>query len=258
MNPLSKVFTIIETVISRQENGATYSDITRDSGLPRSSVHRILNDLKNLGYLDFNPTTKRYFGSMRFSALGSEILSSFKLRDRIHPFLFELQQDTGHTANLGIVGGAHGFFLDKIESRDQGIKLFSEVGKPFPLHCTALGKTLLAFSPEMLLTKVLAQPLKAETENTITDPETLRRELSRVARQGYAIDNEEITRGIICVAGPILDFEQKILGAISIAFPAYLRQDRFIEPEISAIKNYAAAISRSLGGRLTAVRAKNL
>ena len=86
----------------------------------------------------------------------------------------------------------------------------------------------------------------------------MQRELSLVAHQGYAIDNEEITRGIICVAGPILDFEQKILGAISVAFPAYLGQDRSIEPEISAIKKYAAAISRSLGGSLAAVRAENL
>jgi DNA-binding IclR family transcriptional regulator len=258
MNPLSKVFTIIETVIARQEEGATYSDITRESGLPKSSVHRILKDLKHLGYLDFNPATKRYFGSMRFAALGSEILASYKLRDRIHPFLIELQQDTGHTANLGIVDNEQGFFLDKIESRDQGIKLFSEVGKPFPLHCTALGKTLLAFSSESLLAQVLAEPLPAETEKTITDPETLRQELSLIAQQGYAIDNEEITRGIICVAGPIVDFEQRILGAISVAFPAYLSQDRSIEPEISAIKNYAATISRSLGGSLSAVRTENL
>ncbi len=253
MNPLSKVFAIIETVVGKQDKGVTYTEIIKDSGLPKSSVHRILRDLKNLGYLDYNPATKRYFGSMRFAALGSEILANFNLRNHVHPFLLELHHDTEHIANLGIIDGTQGIFVDKIESRNFGIKLFSEVGKPFPLHCTGLGKILLAFAPVHFLEMFLEQPLKAETENTITDPEKLRKELSSVVNQGYAVDNEEITRGIMCVAGPILDFDQNILGAISIAFPAYLNQDRSIEPEISAIKKYAASISKSLGGRLTAV-----
>ncbi|MEJ2136265.1 MAG: IclR family transcriptional regulator [Desulfofustis sp.] len=253
MNPLSKVFTIIETVVSRQNKGATYSEITRESDLPKSSVHRILKDLTSLDYFNYDPATKRYFGSLRFAALGAQVMANFKLKDYIHPFLLELQHDTQHTANLGVLDGTQGVFVDKIESRDFGIKLFSAIGKPFPLHCTSLGKILLAFSPASTLEKLLEQPLKAETEKTITSPEDLRKELSRIVEQGYAVDDEEITRGIMCVAGPIFDYEQHLLGAISIAFPAYLKHDRTIDPEISAIKKYAASISKSLGGRHTAV-----
>lgn len=253
MNPLSKVFTIIETVVSKQNKGATYSEIIKDLDLPKSSVHRILKDLTNLDYFTYDPVTKRYFGSLRFSALGAQVMTNFRLRDHIHPFLLELQHDTQHTANLGILDGTQGVFVDKIESRDFGIKLFSEIGKPFPLHCTSLGKILLAYSPASTLEILLDRPLKAETEKTITNPEDLRKELSRVAKQGYAIDDEEITRGIMCVAGPVFDFDEHLLGAISIAFPAYLKHDRTIEPEIAAIKKYAAAISKSLGGSHTAL-----
>lgn len=253
MNPLSKVFTIIETVVGRQDRGATYSDIIKDSDLPRSSVHRILKDLTNLGYLNFSPITKRYYGSLRFAALGAEVMANFKLRDHIHPFLLELQQDTGHTANLGILDGTQGVFVDKVESQDFGIKLFSEIGKPFPLHCTSLGKILMAFSPANTLETLLEQPLKTETENTITNPEDLREELSMVVKRGYSIDNEEITRGIVCVAGPIFDFEQNLLGAISLAFSSYINHDHGIEQEIEAIKKYAESISKSLGGSQAAV-----
>lgn len=253
MNPLSKVFTVIETVVSRQGKGATYTEITKDSDLPKSSVHRILKDLSDLGYLNFNPTSKRYYGSLRFAALGAEVIANFKLREHVHPFLLELQQDTEHTANFGILDGLYGIFMDKVESHDFGIKLISEIGKRFPLHCTSLGKTLLAFSPANTLEKLLLKPLKAETETTITDPDELRKELAMIARQGYAVDNEEITRGIMCVAAPIFDFDQNLMGAVSIAFPSYLNQDRTIEPEIEAIKNYSVSISKSLGSTQAAV-----
>lgn len=257
MNPLSKVFTVIESVIGRQGRGATYSDIVQNSDLPKSTVHRILKDLADLGYLNFHPTTKRYFGSLRFAALGAEVIANFKLREHVHPFLLQLQQDMEHTANLGILDGSSGIFLDKIESRDLGIKLFSEVGKPFPLHCTALGKVLLAYSPSHIREALLEKPLEAKTDNTITRPADLKKELSRIVANGYALDDEEITRGIVCVAGPIFDFDQNILGAVSIAFPAYIKQDRGIEPEITAIMKHTALISKSLGGTQTAVGHEN-
>ena len=143
MNPLSKVFAIIETVVAGQDKGVTYSEILSSLDLPKSSVHRILKDLIELGYLNFNPETKKYFGSLRLAALGAEVMANFHLRDHLRPYLLELHKETDHTANLGIKDGGVGVFVDKIESRDFGIKLFSEIGKTFPLHCTALGKSLL-------------------------------------------------------------------------------------------------------------------
>lgn len=253
MNPLAKIFSVIEIVVSRQDRGATYSDIIKDSGLPKSSVHRILKDLKELRYLNFEPVTKRYFGSLRLAALGAEVMANFQLRDHIHPFLLELHQETYHTANFGILDDMWGVFVDKVESRDFGVKLFSEIGKTFPLYCTSLGKILLAFSPANTLNKLIEKPLKAETEKTITDPSQLKKELTVVVEQGYAMDNEEITRGIICLAGPIFGFDHELIGAISIAFPASLNYDRGIEPEITAIKKYATLISQSLSGNQAAI-----
>ena len=140
-----------------------------------------------------------------------------------------------------------GVFVDKIESKDFGIKLFSEIGKTFPLHCTGLGKTLLAFSSTDTVVKFLESPLEALTDKTITDPEVFKRELVLIRDRGYAIDSEEITRGIMCVAAPVFGFNEEMVGAISLTFPAYLNDDRGINPEIESIKKYAALISGHLG-----------
>ncbi len=255
MNPLNKVFSILEIVVSRQHQGVTYSDIIGESNLPKSTAHRLLKDLTSLKYLNFNPDTKRYFGSLRLAALGAEVMANFQLRDHTHPFLVDLHQETDHAANLGILDGIHGVYIDKVESRDYGVKLFSEIGKIFPLHCTALGKILLSYSPAEVYERLIEQPLKPLTEKTITDPARLRRELKLTAERGYALDNEEITRGIICVAGPVFGLNRVLIGAVSVAFPASLAYDRGIEPEIIAIKNCAAQISQSLGGtKLAAMR----
>lgn len=249
MNPLYKVFSIIETTVARQDTGVTYSEIVAALDLPKSTVHRILKDLTALGYLNFNPETKRYFGSLQLAALGAEVMSHFQLRDYVRPSLLELHRKTDHTANLAVLDGTMGVFVDKIESKDFGIKLFSEIGKTFPLHCTGLGKALLAFSSNDTVAKLLETPLKAITEKTIIDPEAFKRELALIRKRGYALDNEEITRGIMCTAAPVFGFNGELVCAISITFPAYINDDRGIEPEIAAIKKYAALISGSLGRR---------
>jgi DNA-binding IclR family transcriptional regulator len=249
MNPLYKVFSIIEAIVARQDKGVTYSEIVEALDLPKSTVHRILKDLTKLSYLNFNPETKRYFGSLRLAAIGAEVMSNFQLRDHLRPNLLELHRETDHTVNLGVLNGTMGVFVDKIESKDFGIKLFSEIGKTFPLHCTGLGKALLAFSSDDTVAKFLEAPLKAITEKTITEPEAFKRELTLIQKRGYALDKEEITRGIMCTAAPVFGINGELVCAISITFPAYINDDRGIEPEITATKKYAALISGSLGRR---------
>ena len=247
MNPLHKVFSILETVVAGQDKGVTYSEIVTKLNLAKSTVHRLLKDLTELGYLNFNPETKRYFGSLRLASLGAGVMSSFELRDHVRPHLISLHQETGHTTNLGVLDATKGVFIDKIESKDFGIKLFSEIGKTFPLHCTGLGKVLLAYAPVDILQELSEFPLERMTKHTITDFQKLKKELARIRKQGYGLDDQEITRGIMCVGAPVFGFNGDLAGAISVTFPAYIDEDRGIEQEIAAIKKYSASISRILG-----------
>ena len=148
-----------------------------------------------------------------------------------------------------MLSGDVGVYLDKIESPEAfGIKLYSEIGKPFPLHSTGMGKILLAGMESAEVRRILAGELEAYTPHTITKPGALRRELAKVRRCGYALDREEITRGIVCVAAPIRNGEGDTVAAISIAFPAYINEERKITGEIAAVTRCASEVTRLLAG----------
>jgi len=246
MSSLEKVLVVIETVVANQVAGATFSEISRQSGLPKASVHRTLKGLVDLGYLTYDPDSKRYRGGLKLGSLGSEVMANFRLRDHAHPHLLKMQQETGHTCNMGIKEGNTGVYVDKVESQDYGIKLLSEVGRSFPLHCTGLGKCLLAWAPAPEVESILRGPLRKYTESTIVDPDRIRAQLHELRETGYAMDQEEITRGIMCVAAPVFGVDNGVIAAISLTFPTYVFSDRGVDREIKAILHYA----RNIGGAL--------
>jgi DNA-binding IclR family transcriptional regulator len=237
------VFTVIETVVSHQDTGLNFASIVAKTDLPKSTAHRILKYLLRVGYLSFSTDTKMYRGTLKLAGLGAEVMANFNLREQVHPQLLKLHQETEHTCNMGIRSGNAGIFVDKIESQDFGIKLFSEVGKSFPLHCTAMGKILLAYAEAEDVEQILSQPLPLYTDKTITQKEVLLEELEKVKKSGYAVDWEEITRGILCVGAPVFGITGKIACAVSMAFPTYIYNDRGIDREIKAITSHARAIS---------------
>jgi len=243
MKPLEKIFAVLEAVVSHQENGLTFAGTVASTALPKASVHRILKGMTELGYLIFDSKTKRYRGALKLAALGAEVTSNFDFRKLVHPQLIRLQQETNHTSNMAIKNGSAGICMDKIESQDYGIKLILNIGNSFPLYCTGLGKVLLAYSPPSEADRILSKKLKSYTENTITDPLELKKELKQIKEQGYALDREEVTRGIMCVAAPVFGIGGEILCAISVAFPSYVNSDRGIDSEIKAVKFHAATIS---------------
>jgi len=246
MSTLEKAFGIVEAVVADQARGLTFAEIVAATGAPKASAHRILKELVALRILTFSAETARYRGSLKLANLGSEVTANFDLRTLVHPHLQALHEETRHHAHMGIRDGDEGVYLDKIEAQDYGFKLFSAVGKRFPLHCTGMGKALLAFGSEEDRERVLARPLDAITAKTIFDPESLRAELTDVREQGYALDREEITRGVMCVAAPIFGSPNDVVGAVSITFPSYINSDRGIDTEIAAILRYASAISDAL------------
>lgn len=250
MSTVEKAFRIVEQVVSHQEKGLSFSDVVSKTHLPKASTHRILKSLVLLGYLRFDREIGRYFGDLKLSFLGSEVTAHFDLKKYVRPHLVKLQAETRHPCHLGIRSGNVGVYLDKIEpSRPFGIKLFSEVGRSFPLHCTAMGKVLLAFLDAKKRTEVLSGTLEPFTLKTITDPATLEKELKKVRRCGYAIDHEEITRGIMCAAAPVENREGEVLAAISVTFPAYIEKERGIAKEIEAVTRCASAVTDLLKGQ---------
>ncbi len=224
-----------------------FSEIVSRTNVAKASAHRILRSLVEMQYLQYDPETGKYRGDLKLSSLGSEVMAHFDLRSYVRPHLMSLHLETNHTCHLGIRSGNVGIYLDKLESRDYGIKLFSEVGKVFPLHCTGLGKVLLAFMDSNERDSILKGNLECFTPNTITDVTVLKTELEQIRKQGYAVDREEITRGIMCVAAPVFDIEGDIMAGISLTFPSFINEDRDIVREIEAVKRCSAGITSQRG-----------
>jgi len=243
MSSAERIIRVIETVVSHQHTGIRFAEIVGETGIAKATVHRLLGELIDLGILTFSIESKRYRASLKLASLGAGVIANFNLRTHVHPQLIKLHQETKHTCNMGIKQGDVGIYTDKIESHDYGIKLFSEVGKTFPLYCTALGKVLLAHGPAAERKRILSLPMKAFTAKTVTDARRLAQQLAKVREQGYALDSEEITRGIICIAAPVFGAQEEIICAISITFPAYLAEERGVASDIEAIKRHASAIS---------------
>jgi len=250
VNTIEKAFFILERVVTHQGDGQSFSEIVKTNDLPKSSAHRILRLLVDMGYLVFDQNTKKFRGSLKIAKLGALITESIDLRTVARPYLENLHKITGHTCQLGMINGTRGAYLDKIEPKTCGIRLFSAAGKDFPLHCTAMGKILLAFSKPALKSKILKGKLDSFTKYTITDPTILNGEIEEIIRNGYAIDREEITRGIVCVAAPIFNHEKEVVASFSVTFLSYLADERGIHQEIEAVINCPKQITQETGGKL--------
>lgn len=244
---LIKALGIVEEIVRRQSSGLTFAQVVARTGVPKTSTHRILKELSQAGYLVHDRETGRYRGSLKLSALGAEVLARFDLRLHMRPHLIELHRKTRHTCNLAIRAGEVGVYIDRIESPDYGLKLFSEVGQTFPLHSSGLGKALLAFAEPKKLDQILAKPLTAYTPMTIVDPKKLRAELEEVRHRGYAMEREETFRGIMCLAAPVLGPGGSCVGAVSLPYPVYAEEELDLEKEVEALLGCTGQGSAALG-----------
>lgn len=245
MSSLGNAFKIIECVVAHQTSGLSFTEILKESELPRSSAHRLLKELTALKVLNYAPETKTYRGGFSLAALGAQVTSNFDVRLNSRPALKALHEALGCVVTLSICGEDSGIYIDKIEAQDFGLRLHSEIGKSFPLHCTAMGKIHLAFGSQSLRDQVLNSKLEAFTEQTITTPKTLLAELDRVRVQGYAIDDEEISRGLTCIGAPIYGLAGEVIAALSLTAPSHIYENGIPDSVIEAVQAHAQQASLS-------------
>lgn len=228
MSALTRGFRILEATTATN-GGLTFSEIVEATGLAKGTAHRLLQELVDLAALSYDDATRHYEGGLALAMLGASVTANYDIRRIARPFLEELHQATGSVTTLGIRNGLSGTYIDKVEPSSLIVRLHSEIGKSFPLHCTAMGKVLLAHSDSATISKVTRRRLEQYTANTITDGKQLRAELQDVLAQGYAVDNEEITRGLICIAAPITGLDQQVNAAMSCTLSSFDTTPELVE-----------------------------
>ncbi len=231
-----------------EEGSFSTSDLARRCAISRPTAYRLLSTLMHYGYVrqDTNADDKYTLG-YKILKLASIQLERLELRPQAHSFLKGLSDETNETAHLAVLDGDAVVYIEKVESK-QAVRMHSLVGNRNPLHCTALGKAVLAYLPADEQRRMLSMiPLKKRTPHTITKRSELQKHLRQVCQQGFAIDDMENEEGIRCVGAPILDHTGKPIAAISVSGPAYRLDLNRLYDLGSRVRDSAAAISREIG-----------
>ena len=243
---LVKALNILEVLAEGEESAYTLTQLSRRLHLHISTVHRLLVNLVRQGFVEEAPGARGYQLSFKVLRMGLGVLDRLDFRSVAQPLLRELNQQTKETVQLAILQEARAISIDKFWSA-QPLGLEARLGGVMPLHCTGVGKTLLAYQSENLLNQIARTPgLPRFTPHTITSLANLRKELERIREQGYALDQEEAVEGLRCVAGPVFDHTGRVIAAFSVAGPA----TRVTPPRLPEIARLVRATSQQISFRL--------
>ncbi|PKN26680.1 MAG: IclR family transcriptional regulator [Deltaproteobacteria bacterium HGW-Deltaproteobacteria-21] len=237
---------ILEFLSDQKE--ATFTEIHASLGIPKSTAYHILSTLTSRGYVRFAGDSSKYSLGLRLVDLGTKSSSFIDIRAEALPLLRELVAKTNETCNLGILDGTEGIYIAKLEGR-QFVRLNSWEGKRFSLHCTAMGKVLLAWQEEEKRAEMLPKlKLVRHTKNTITNLNKLSAHLRLVRKQGWGLDDQENEDHIRCLGHPVLSFDGRVLGAISISGLVTRFKGKYLQELNQELKSVARRLSENLGG----------
>jgi IclR family acetate operon transcriptional repressor len=210
---VQRTFALLEYLA--RNGSAGLRRLARDLDVPVGTTHRLVASLAEEDLVERTPHGEWQLTYRLVGIAGAQLAQS-GLPAQARPVLQELAAASGQTAFLATNSGNDVVYLDKVQSHAQ-VQLYIELGARRPIHATALGKAILAHLPEVSREEILNQPLRALTEHTITEPALLRHQLDQVRARGYATDKEEVVSGISCLAAPIFDHTQSVVGALSVA-----------------------------------------
>ncbi len=233
---VDKAFTVLHT-LSLAEHDIDLAALSEQSGLPKSTLVRLLHTMKLHNVVQQDGKTRRYRLGWGLIHLGKAAERQFDLERLVLPYLEQLTKETGETASFAVLEGTRAVYLAQILT-DSIIRGVPPIGAELELHCTAVGKVLLtSFDDEEVEQLIREHGLPPATDHTIVNSQQLRAEVARVAKQGYALDNEEAERGGRCIAAPILNENGKVIAAASITGPT----SRIL---LERVEEYAEVVKR--------------
>lgn len=246
VSSLAKGLRVLELLADRGEMSAT--EVAAELQSNRAASHRFLSTLRDLEYVEKTPEGK-FCLSFKSLELGMKKLDRFEIRHFAHPYLQELALAFKETVNLGHWDRGTVVHLDKINSTEI-LRMDLGLGAQAPAYCTGLGKAILAFLPEVELDMYLQSvEFVSFTANTLKTPEELLNEIDRIRRQGYAVDNEELSIGLKCVAAPVRDYAGMPSYAMSISAPSQRMSDERIEFMQEKLLSVCRRLSKKAGAR---------
>lgn len=228
--------------------GLTLSEVAEKMEQSPSTVHRVLHTLAARGIAESDPATQTWNIGPATFRLGSAFMRRSGIVERARPVLRALMEHTGETANLGILNGDAVLFVSQAETHET-IRAFFPPGTRSPLHCSGIGKALLAYGrPETVRALLASSDFKRFTDKTLTTTEDLQQDIARTRARGYSFDDEERTRGMRCIAAPVFDLSGEAVAGISVSGPSHRIGHEHVKTLGAAVAAAAQDLSQALGG----------
>lgn len=224
------------------------SEIAAELGMNKSTVHGLINTLKDHGIVDQDEGTQKYRLGIYLLNLGDLVSRSIDIVGIARPYIIDVCNQVEETVHLAALDKFEIVYIDKTEST-QSMRIFTARGARNPAYCTGVGKAMLAYLDENTLDKMFQEKLDQFTPNTITGKSEMLREFLKIRESGYAIDNEENNLGLFCVAVPIFDHLGKANYGISVSGPSVRMTEDKIEMTIKLLQKAAIEISHKIGFR---------
>ncbi len=241
-----KAFLLMEELDRAGE--LSIGDLSERLDMDKATVHRLINTVKDAGFVNQNPDNKKYSNSLKLLAMGNRVMEKSGVRHVARPYMEELSEKTGETINLGIRVGNKIIYVDKLESSST-IKVGLGIGVSVPSYCSGLGKAILAYTPKAELDEILNSiSFERFTGSTITGKDQLLKELEIIRQNGYSTDDEEYVDGLVCFGAPIFDFHGNPAAAISVSCPKYRYDpDKHLSLYTGLAAHAAQKISKQMG-----------
>ena len=241
---LDRAFDILE-LLSKEQHGLNLTEIGNRLDLHKSTVYRLLQALKERGYIEKTGQGSYRLG-MEFIELSSLYLNNLELKTEAQPILRELSSLSGNTAFLATLQDNEVVYIDKMETHNS-LRKYSIIGQRAPLYCTALGKSMLTGKTEEQIRRLYEdRELEAFTDSTITSLDALVEEIETVRRRGFSVDDEEYEQGLRCIGAPIRDYRAEIIGAVSTSgYASVITRER-----VDEIAGYVMKAGRHISERM--------
>lgn len=225
---------------------AGVTQLASELGLTKATVHRLLNAMERFELIERNSENERYRLGLKLHQLGTRAVESRTLRNEAHRLLLEMSRRSRETVSLAVPAPGGVVCLDRVNSPHTVINVCTPVGAMFPPHCTAAGKAILAYlTEEELLEVVKRSGLRRYSPFSISRLPDLKENLRLIRQRGYAVDHQELERGLSGVAAPVLGAHERVIAAVGIAGPTQRFRAKELAQKIALVTEIAARLSMS-------------
>ena len=237
---LDRAFAVLD-LLGESETPLGLAQVASSLQLHKSTAHRFLMVLERHHMVERTSGGKFRLG-LRLFDYGNRAIEQYDFRERAQPHLRRLVSETEETAHLCILEQARVIYIDKIEPA-RSVRMITRIGSSNSVHCTSVGKAILAFLPEERIAEIIRRTrFERHTNRTITNADALRAEIEKTRRRGYAVDDEELEEGLRCIAVPLLDAQRFPVAAISVSGPSF----RVTAQKLPSIANHLLHCVRSI------------